>query len=147
MQRGKGAHVAQLEWVDNRLRNWALWVRGGRTGGLGYAACNVLAAQGGGGGKGSYREAVMPIDGPEAQATDQAISTLQPELQQVVREWYLEPGPAATIAAVIGIGESTLYARLERAQAGVSAWFAERQARQAAERGRIEQLQRGVTSR
>lgn len=139
--------MAQLEWVDLRLKNWALWRRGGQAGGIGYASTNILAAQGGGAGGSAYREAVVPIDGPEAKATDEAVRSLEPELQQVVAEWYLEPGPAATIAAHLQVAERTLYARLERSQHAIAEWFTVRRERQEAERDRIQKLQREANRR
>lgn len=125
-----------IPWVDARLWNWARWTNGGASGGLGYSGANM---EGTGGGSG-YREAVMPIDADEGRVTDLAVLSLSPNLQEAVREYYLDPGPPATIAASLGIAESTLRGRRVAAHRGIAAFIGERERMAQQERARVEAL-------
>jgi DNA-directed RNA polymerase specialized sigma24 family protein len=131
--------MARIEWIDARLMNWARWKIGDRSGGLGFAKVDLASPS-----QGGYHEARIPIDDDEAVTTNMAVQTLDADLKRVVYEWYLEPGPAETIARELGIGVSTLYARIDRAHVRVAAWIGEREKAAQAERERVEQLQRGA---
>jgi hypothetical protein len=59
---GERIRMARIEWVRQRLENWALWHERGRGGGLGYATQSVLLAERVDG----DRQAFVPVDEIEA---------------------------------------------------------------------------------
>lgn len=105
--------MAIIEDIERRLLNWAEWQHGGLSGGLGYAACSLDAVRGG---KGS--PAVVQSGEPEE--TAQAIQSLQQDLRDVVRMWYLVGNiGVAEKARRLGCCVQTLYRRREAAHRGI----------------------------
>jgi DNA-directed RNA polymerase specialized sigma24 family protein len=133
--------MARIEWVDARLWNWARWKHGARSGGLGYATLDMSSVL-----SDRNPEARIPINDDEASTTEVALKTLVREVQQVVEEYYLRPGPVDTIARELGIGTSTLHARMDRAHRGIAGWIGERERQAMAERRRVEGLGRACAA-
>lgn len=130
--------MPRIDWVEDRLQNWALWWLG-RRGELGYGSTNPLGASGGG----RYREASVPVMDAEADATDQAISRLSPSgLGLTVREFYAGAGGMADKCARLACSEATVYRRIEQAHAQLAEDFRAQRERAQAERARVEGLQR-----
>lgn len=133
--------MARIEWVDARLWNWARWKHGARSGGLGYASVNMSGVL-----SDRNPEPRIPINDDEACTTEAALKTLLPEVQRVVEEYYLRPGPVETIARDLGIGLSTLHARMDRAHRGIAQWIGERERQAMVERRRVEGLGRACAA-
>lgn len=132
--------MARVDWVEDRLQNWARWWLG-RRGELGYGSTNPLGAGGGG----RYREASIPIMDAEASATDEAIGRLQPAgLGLTVREFYAGAGGIADKAARLCCSEATIYRRIEQAHAQLAEDFRAQRERAMVERNRVQQLQRSA---
>ncbi len=131
--------MARIEWVEQRLQNWARWklTRGG-VGNLGYAAVNLAGANAG---RDGYVTATVPTNDCEASETDDAVMRLYPgELRITVIEYYCGRGGLREKLARLCCAEPPLHARLERAQRLLSAHFAAREDAARAERARVEAL-------
>lgn len=129
--------MPRIDWVEERLQNWALWWLG-RRGELGYGSSNPLGAGGGGG----YREATVPIMDAEASNTDEAIGRLSPPgLALTVREFYAGAGGIADKAQRLACSEATIHRRVEQAHAQLAEDFRGQRERAQAERARVERLQ------
>lgn len=98
--------MAKIEWVHQRLELWAEWIIRGRVSndGLGFGS-NPLAHE--------YEaptnrepRAVIPLNGDECWATDQAIAKLEERQQRLVAEYYLNGSAAA--ADRLGLSRSSL---------------------------------------
>lgn len=123
--------MARIEWVKQRLDNWALHKERERGGGLGFATQSVLLNVRAAGG---YRESIIPVDEVDAALTDQAVESLKVgrgHLYQTLSCIYLMDMGIKGTARFTGKAESTVHAHLEQADAALSAWFGER-----AERGK-----------
>jgi hypothetical protein len=135
--------MARIEDIERRLLNWARWKAGGRSGGLGYSAINLVAATVGGGRDG-YREAVIPTNDCEADETDQAVLALPSEMRRTVEVVYVEGGGMASKARRLCCTERTVQARIEQAHLKISRWLADKDASRKAQRERVERLQASV---
>jgi hypothetical protein len=126
--------VARIDWVESRLNNWALWNERGRNYGRGFASQSAflnIAVDGGG-----YREAAVPVDEVEASITDQAVTSLKadrPHLHETLVLYYVNGLSAIGIAQAQECGRSTVYARLEQADAQLALWFGDRKRKKDAE--------------
>ena len=131
--------MARIEWIEMRLLNWARWRLMSGAGPLGYASVdlsNPTPTQ-----RDPYAEAPIPTNSIEAAETDDAIRALEPELQKTVWAWYLRRDGLGGALRQLGIGESALHARIERAHRRLADWFNDRQERKRSERARAEGLQ------
>lgn len=132
--------MARIEWIEQRLRNWAEWrMRAGGGGALGYAAVNLGAADNGG--RRGYVEASVPVLEVDAELTERAVRALLPELRTAVQAWYLRNGNKEQAAWRAGCAASTMFARIELAHVRLAAWFAERDRAARDERARVEAMQ------
>ncbi len=106
--------MARIEWVEERLLNWARWISRKKDRGQGYPTQNVLARFWMGG---RYREAEahIPINDVEAFATHKAIEQLPAHLRDTVHQVYLTDGSVTDDAATLGCAVSTVHARVEEA--------------------------------
>ena len=135
--------MPRLDWVEERLQNWALWkiARGG--GELGYGGSDLGAANGG---RSGYITAAIPIMEAEASATDDAVNGLVPAgTVKTVHEYYVGPGGHQDKAVRLGISVAAMYARIEKAHHQLAEMFVaqrEQRERQRLERERVEALQR-----
>lgn len=133
--------MARIEWIEQRLLNWAQWrIRGGSSGALGYAAVDLGAADNGG--RGGYVEAAVPVVEVDAELTERAVRALQDDQRRAVQAWYLRSGGKDQAAVRAGCSASTMFARIEVAHVRLAAWFTERADAAKVERRRVEALQR-----
>lgn len=133
--------MARDPYTEQRLINWGRWKAGQGAGGLGFSATNWDAFDGGD--RYGTSAAVMP-DGDDA-ITDQAVSSLSPELQEALAMQYISGGTHEAKAARLSIHERTFRTRVDNGHRGVSAWLAERARRGQEERDRVESLQRATS--
>ncbi len=124
--------MARIEWVRERLENWARWAVQREQGALGFprqAAFTRLAN------KGTRSEAVIPIDNIDAALTDEAVTALRwnrSHLYLTLQCIYVQGRDVADTARRLGKAPSTIKAHLEQADAALAIWFRERaEARQA----------------
>jgi hypothetical protein len=129
--------VARIEDIERRLQNWARWVHGAGSGGLGYGSTWNTEA-----GSSRFREAVIPTVDCEASATNEAIEALDATLRQTVRQVYLTGDSGSIDAAKLGVSEATVKSRIWDVHRRLSRWFTERDATARAERQRVEALAR-----
>ena len=125
--------MAMIEWVDQRLMNWARWRCRGYGGAMGYASVNLGAVRTSG-----YAEAAVPMNACEAADTHEQVQKLAPELRRTVELYYLDTTSRVKLAAKLHCAYATVDARLSRAHRILSAAFTERsqalqQAREQAE--------------
>lgn len=133
--------MARIEWVEQRLQNWARWRLCEGAGVLGYAAVNYADAVNGG--RRGYVEAAIPISDVDASETDQAIRRLHPPgLALTVEEVYVGQGGIRDKALRLCCTEGTVHARIDQAHRQLATDLAAAQARRRAERERVEALQR-----
>ena len=117
--------MARIEWVKQRLENWALWKDKEANGGLGFATRSVLLSDA----VDRYRETVMPVDDIEAELTNQAVETLRESkvhLYEVIHLIYVAGVGIKETARRVGRAESTVKANLDQSDHVLSRWFIER---------------------
>lgn len=134
--------MARIEWIEQRLQNWARWklARGG--GALGYAQVNLADADAG---RDGYIEARIPTSDVEAAETDQAVARLNPPgLALTVREVYVGAGGIKDKARRLTCGVATVYARVEQAHRQLASDLSDKARRREVERERVEALQAGT---
>ncbi len=124
--------MARIQWVKDRLDNWARWCQRRESGALGYPRQTAFARLGP---CNNVWGASVPIDELDASLTDSAVQTLrtsQPHLFLTLRAHYVEGYEIKRVASILGVAESTIKARLEAADSALAQWFTLRaQARQA----------------
>ena len=117
--------MARIEWVRQRLHNWALYKERESRGGLGFATQSVLLSERGSG----YRESVIPVDEVDAALTDQAVESLRPVREHLYLTLYCiyiyDKGIKGTARHTCK-AESTVKAHLEQSDSALAAWFGER---------------------
>jgi DNA-directed RNA polymerase specialized sigma24 family protein len=117
--------VARDADIERRLINWADWLAGLRSRGLGFATCNMAAERVDG--EGYDAPSRNPIIDDEAEITDKAVRELQPpELQRTVVLVYAGPGGIRRIAQQMGVAEVTVYTRIGQAHRKISVWLSDR---------------------
>lgn len=107
--------AARSAWWDDRLYNWALWKRGGKSTGL-FASDGYYG--------GDDTRPPPPLVG-EAFDTDRLIRQLPPDQQQALEAVYVwSIGTLDERAAALGIHRNTLRNRVDAAKGGVDAlWW------------------------
>jgi hypothetical protein len=135
--------MAKIAEIERKLLNWARWVHGAGSGGLGYARSNpqLDAARSG------YREAAIPTSDCEASLTDMAVGTLDDRLRLTVRQVYLTGDSPAMDARALGCSETTVKERVWAAHRKLAHWFSDRDQVARTERSRVEALQREKRSK
>lgn len=131
--------MARLEWVDQRLRNWALWHRAQQGGGLGFASQSSFLREAVDCDR--YRESSLPVDEVDAGVTEQGVQSLKldyPHLVDTLVRIYLENLGVKETARRAGRAESTIKAHLEQSDHLLARWYGERKARQALARAEVE---------
>jgi hypothetical protein len=132
--------MARIEWVKQRLENWALWHERLAGGGLGYATTSSFLREVD---SSRYRESWIPVDDVEAGVTDTAVASLKvgrEHLYETLALIYLKGAGVREASRALGLNESTIHAHLGQADAHLAQWFTERkrqQAEQLAERQRL----------
>lgn len=108
--------MARIEWVKQRLDNWARWKEKEQRHGLGFYSQSAflrIAVDSSG-----YRDAAIPVDDVEARDTDEAVQSLlasHPQLHRTLVLIYLEDTGIRNAAVKLVCAESTVKARLEQA--------------------------------
>lgn len=137
--------MARIEWVELRLKNWALWAARGQDGGLGFKKTSVLVERVD---NDRYREAPLPIDEIDADITNQGVDALKPtrpHLFETLHAIYPKGMGVVAAARKLGCAQSTISARLGEADRALALWFTEQQERQKA--GKVAYLQQVVAVR
>lgn len=133
--------MARLEWVEERLQNWARWRIGRSDGDLGPARSEPTLWSGAG--RGRYATPAVPILEAEAAATDEAVNRLTPAgMVLTVHLYYCGRGGHEEKAKELCCAVSTMYARIDSAHQQLAEHFRAQQERQRIERARVEALQR-----
>jgi DNA-directed RNA polymerase specialized sigma24 family protein len=120
----KGVTMARIEWVKQRLDNWARWKSREQGNGLGFYRQSPflrMAVDCGG-----FREAQIPVDDVEARGTDEAVQSLMgdhPDLHRTLVLIYLEDAGIRLAAIKLACAESSVKARLERADGRVATFL------------------------
>lgn len=117
--------MARIEWIKQRLENWALWKDKESRGGLGFATRSVLLSDA----VDRYREAVIPVDDIDAELTNQAVESLRvgkAHLYEVLYLIYVADVGIKEAARRVGRAESTVKANLDQADHVLSRWLVER---------------------
>lgn len=134
--------MARIEWVENRLRDWARWRLTRGTGKLGYASMRygpeLLSALE------PYADAPVPTNAIEAAETDGLVALLPGDLRRTVEVWYVAGGGLQAKLRYLCCAERTLHDRIERAQRLLAEHLHAKRERQGTERRRVEQLQASV---
>lgn len=108
--------MARIDWVKQRLDNWARWKEREQRHSLGFYSQSAflrVAVDSGG-----YREPEIPVDDVEAAGTDQAVQSLlgsHPQLHRTLVLIYLEDTGQQKAAVMLSCAVSTVKARLEQA--------------------------------
>lgn len=108
--------MARIDWVRQRLDNWARWKEREQSHGLGFYSQSAflrMAVDVSG-----MRETTIPIDDVEARGTDEAVQSLLGEYGHLHRTLvliYLEDTGVRVAAQRLVCAESTVKARLEQA--------------------------------
>jgi hypothetical protein len=121
--------VARIEWVKQKLENWALWKERENAGGLGFARQSVLLS---GSVIGGYREAIVPVDDVEASVTNEAVESLRlsrAQLYVTLYHVYIDDVGIREAARLECLAESSVKAHLDQADHALSGWFGDRAAR------------------
>lgn len=115
--------MARLQWIKQRLDNWARWARERESGSLGFpkqSAFMRMAPSGGG------FDAAVPTDNLEASLTDSAVQSLRfthPHLWLTLRLHYVEGFEIYRVALKMARAESTIKANLDAADHLLAQWF------------------------
>ena len=125
--------------MERRLENWARWMHGAGTGGMGFASVNLLSALGGD--RSAHREATIPTVDCEGAQTDEAIKALPRELGETVRVVYLLGCGMRDKARRLGVTEATVRLRIGRAHRLLETWLVDHAQQCRAQRERVEAVQ------
>jgi hypothetical protein len=138
--------MARIEWVKQRLDNWALWHERMAGGGLGFASQSSFLKEVD---SSRYREAWVPCDEVEAGVTDQGVASMKDPHQhlfETVIAIYLEDSGIKGAAVRRRCAESTIHAHLSQADAYLARWFTERKRVQEEARAARESVLRAARS-
>lgn len=137
--------MPRIDWVEQRLQNWARWVLMQGSGALGFARVNLEDADMP---REPWAEAPIPTNDVEASDTEEAVRKLNPPgLALTVREFYLGRGGIKDKCRRLCCGESTVYARIDQAHRQLADLLLADQQRRKSERARVEALQASVRPR
>jgi hypothetical protein len=136
-------HVARIEWIEQRLVNWARWRLSSGIGMLGYASIELGDALLEGKGEG-YDAAPVPLSDIDGSETQQAIDKLSPDLKATIEQQYLANVPLDRKLRRLGIAKQTFYDRIDSAHRALAGFFTDKSERQKAERKRVEQLREAM---
>lgn len=105
--------------INDRLNVWAAWVAGGRrVVGLGYPS-QVSFARMTPGASGLR----APIENEVAWEIERAVHRIEPNLRDVVEQFYLRAGTADSHAKALRICRDTLYVRIHMAHTRIMEWL------------------------
>lgn len=132
--------MAKIDWIDQRLNNWARWRLAAGSGSM--ASVNLEEA---GMPRDPYADKPIPISDCEASETEEAVQRLPGDLRVTVLEYYIGPGGMRHKLARLCCTEPTLYARIGRAHRQLADHFMAKRDKAKAERERIEKLSQSAT--
>ena len=128
--------MAKLQWIAERLDNWARWKLAAGSSSLAH-----VNPENAGMPREAYADAPIPISDCEASDTDDAVERLPDELKATVIEYHLGRGGLRHKLTRLCCAESTLHARMERAHRLLAGHFTTKQDKAVAERARLKELQ------
>lgn len=115
--------MARIEWVKQRLENWARWSQQSESGALGYPKQSAFARMGPSGGR---NEGMVPVSDLEASETDDAVKSMQftqSHLYLVLLLTYARALPRHVVARRLCKAESTVSRNLEDADRVIARWL------------------------
>ncbi|WP_367847020.1 hypothetical protein [Rhodoferax sp. WC2427] len=118
--------MARIEWVKQKLVNWALWKARNEGGGLGFATRSVLLAEASDTRYAGNIIPVLEIDGEQTNVAVESLKLTRPRLYQTLQLIYIENTGIKGAARAQGIAVSTVSALLEAADHALSAWFGDK---------------------
>jgi len=130
--------MARIDWIEQRLQNWARWVLMQGSGVLGYAGVDLTDPTPGV--HEPYADAPIPTNEIEASETNDLVQRLPGELRRTVVEWYAGRGGLKQKLVRLCCAESTLHARIERAQRMMADHLLAKQDARKREQQRVEGL-------
>lgn len=116
--------MARLEWVKQRLENWALWKERGDCSGLGYPSQSAFLREAVDCGRSFEAMLMSTVDEIEATKTDEAVESLlgsKPHLYRTITLIYLEGMSIRQTAEDMCKAESTVKANLAHADHAIAA--------------------------
>jgi hypothetical protein len=135
--------MARNDYAHMRLKMWALWCARNRGGGQ-YATATLAERVDC---AGWDAPAVISNIDAEAEETDRAVRALDATLRETVVVYYQSGRGIERRAARLGVSVATMYGRVDLATHVVARWLADKQRAAAAERARVEGLQRRAVDR
>ncbi len=115
--------MARIEWVKQRLDNWARWASQRESGALGYPKQAAFARLAPGG---TSMGAAVPVDSLDASITDDAVQSFRwthPHIHLTLRCHYIDGFEIRRVALKMSRAESTIKAHLDQADHLIAAWF------------------------
>lgn len=119
--------MARIDWVRQRLENWARWARERETGALGYPRQSPFARLGVSGGNAGSN---IPFDALDASLTDDAVNSMRfihPHIHLTLRCHYIDGYEIKRVATKLCRAESTIKAHLDQADSYICIWFRARE--------------------
>ena len=118
--------MARIEYIKQRLENWARWHQQRDGGGLGYPSQSAFVRLMPRSGPG---EAVIPINDLDASETEDAVNSLRlvkSHLYLMLHHIYVQNWDIKRTAKALCKAESTIKAHLDQADHALQAWFTAR---------------------
>jgi hypothetical protein len=116
--------MARIDWVKQRLENWAKWCRQSEAGALGYPRQSTFVRMGVPTGRST--DSAVPISSIDASEIDDAVRSLQftqSHLHQVLTLTYAKGLPRHLVAKRMCRAESTISKNLEDADFAIKRWL------------------------
>lgn len=139
--------MARIEWVAQRLENWALWHERESGGALGFASQSSFLSEAATSG---FREATVPVDDVDACITNDAVESLKPDREHLYRTlhlMYLKGAGIKETARAMSRAESTIHAQLGQADVYLAEWFRDRKHRMDAQLAARRQAEAAVRAK
>ncbi len=127
-----GVTMARIEWVKQRLENWARWSQQSASGALGYPRQTAFARLSPSSGR---NDGIVPVADLEASETDAAVKSLQfsqSHLYMALLLTYAKGMPRHLVARRMARAESTISRNLEDADRAIARWLDDKREAQAA---------------
>ncbi len=114
--------MARIDWIQYRLKNWALWKVSGSSGGLGFSRQAAFLAMH----VDCNRDSPLPIDDIDAEKMDRAVESLKlgkGHLYKTLQLHYIKGMSIKGVAQEMGRAVSTIHANLDQADHALQSWF------------------------
>jgi len=114
--------MARIEYVKQRLESWARWSHSQTSRGLGYPAASAFTRVG----PRSTASSFLPVSDDEAMRTEKAVMSMLPhhmDLWHTIQAYYIKGYDIARCANVLSVAQSSVKARLCRADVVLDTWF------------------------